>query len=158
MLSGLRDGMIKRGLWTDPVGLLRALGATVQTNVPREMLPSLADAMGKVDRTRTYRTVIEYPLVVGDMDPDLGSVQILDIKGIKALAARLFPASGTLPDAAFAVAPPAAEPGASAAPGGATPVPVASSAPAASHSASPDRKSTRLNSSHMSESRMPSSA
>ncbi len=105
VLSGLRDGMVARGLWSDPVGLLKALGNTVQTNVPREMLPSLADAMGKVDRTRTYRAVIDYPLVDGVLDPSLGSIQVPDIPGIKALVAKLFPPQGTLPNAAFAVAP-----------------------------------------------------
>lgn len=105
VLSGLRDGMIQRGLWTDPIGLLTALGNTVQTNVPREMVPSLAEAMGKVDRTRTYRTVIDYPLVVSDLDPSLGSVQVPNIKGIKALAARIFPPEGLLPAAEFAVVP-----------------------------------------------------
>jgi LCP family protein required for cell wall assembly len=100
VIAGLRDGIVKRGLLGDVVGLMRAVGQTLQTNVPREMLPDLADVMTRIDRTRTYRAVIEHPLVVGDFD-DRGSIQVPDLKAIKALATTLFPEPGVLPDAAF---------------------------------------------------------
>jgi LCP family protein required for cell wall assembly len=100
VVAGLRDGIVSRGLLSDPVGLLRALGQTLQTNVPREMLPELAEMMTRIDRTRTFRAVIDHPLVVSGFD-ERGSIQIPDLKGITALAARIFPEPGLLPELEF---------------------------------------------------------
>jgi len=61
-----------------------------------------------VSRGDTYRDVIDHPLVRGTLDRR-GSVQIPNIKGIRALAARLFTEPGTLPAAKLKA--PAAKPG-----------------------------------------------
>ncbi|MBI2763476.1 MAG: LCP family protein [Chloroflexi bacterium] len=106
VISGLRDAIVKRGFLSDPVALLQALGRSISTNVPREILPDLADVMARVDRADTYRAVIRAPLVKPGFDAR-GSIQVPDIQGIAFLAARLFPEPGTLPDAAFAAPPPA---------------------------------------------------
>jgi LCP family protein required for cell wall assembly len=108
VIAGLRDGIVRRGLVSDPVALLRAIGQTLQTNVPRELLPELADVMSQVDRTRTFRAVIEHPLVSSGFDAR-GSIQIPNLKGIMTLAARLFPPPGTMPDAEFLSVPAAAD-------------------------------------------------
>jgi LCP family protein required for cell wall assembly len=100
VLAGLRDGIVSRGLLGDLVGLMRALGQTLQTNVPRELLPELADVMTQIDRARTYRAVIEHPLVASDFD-ERGSIQVPDLPGIKKLSARLFPEPGVAPDNEF---------------------------------------------------------
>ena len=102
VVSGIRDSIVKGGFLNDPIGLLRAIGGTVQTNVPRKILPDLADAAAKVGRKQTYRAVISHPLVKPDFDVR-GSIQVPDVKRIRALAARLFPDAGTLPDEAYAL-------------------------------------------------------
>ena len=77
-------------------GCIKSIGATVQTNVPRKALPDLADAASHIGRAQTYRAVITHPLVRGAYD-ERGSIQVPDIPDIRALAASLFPPSGTLP-------------------------------------------------------------
>ena len=106
VISGLRDAVVKRGFLSDPVKLMQALGRSMATNVPREILPDLADIMAKVDRAHTFREVIKAPLVRQAFDAR-GSIQVPDIAGIRALAARIFPESGTLPPSEFAAPPPA---------------------------------------------------
>ena len=54
VLSGIRDRIVQGGFINDPIGLLRALGKTITTNVPRKILPDLADAMAKIGREDTY--------------------------------------------------------------------------------------------------------
>jgi len=106
VISGIRDAVVKRGFVSDPVALLQAVGRSLGTNVPREILPDLADVMTRVDRTTTYRAVIKSPLVRSGFDAR-GSIQIPDIKKIRALAATLFPPTGSLPDPSFLAPPPA---------------------------------------------------
>ena len=112
IISGLRDAVVQRGFVSDPIALLQAVGRSLQTNVAREQLPDLADAMARVDRSRTYRAVISTPLVHSRFDAR-GSIQVPDVAGIRALAAKLFPPSGTLPAAEFAVPPSATRGGGS---------------------------------------------
>jgi LCP family protein required for cell wall assembly len=122
VISGIRDAIVGGGFLSDPIGLLEAIGETVQTNVPRELLPDLADHAGAVGREQTYRTVVNHPLVRSGFDVR-GSIQIPDIDGIRALAAALFPIDGSLPDEAYALVKPSAgaSPGASATPSSAVP-------------------------------------
>ena len=72
----------------DPIGLVRALGKTVSTNVPRKRLPEFVDLAVKIDRKSTYRTVIKYPLVHGAYD-QRGSIQVPNVKEIRKLAAAV---------------------------------------------------------------------
>ena len=107
VISGVRDAVVKGGFLNDPIGFLKAIGQTVQTNVPRSVIVPLADVARRVDRTRTYRAVVTYPLVRPGFDVR-GSIQLPDIAGIRALAASLFPAPGTMPAVAYGVPAPAA--------------------------------------------------
>jgi LCP family protein required for cell wall assembly len=100
VISGIRDAIVKGGFLNDPVGLLRAVGQTVETNVPRKLLPDLADAASKVGRTDTYREVIDHPLVGAGFDAR-GSIQIPNLPAIRKLAAALFPPTGTRPPAKY---------------------------------------------------------
>ena len=100
VLSGIRDKVVNGGFLEDPIGLLKSLSRTVQTNVPRKLIPDLVEWAKDVNRADTYREVIDRPLVRGTLDRR-GSVQIPDIKGIRALADRLFTEPGTLPLARF---------------------------------------------------------
>ena len=97
--------IVKGGFINDPVGLIKSIGATVQTNVPRKALPDLADAASHIGRAQTYRAVITHPLVGARYD-ERGSIQVPDIPDIRALAASLFPPSGTLPPDRFQTAEP----------------------------------------------------
>ncbi len=63
VLSGVRDAVVKGGFLNDPVGLLKALPGTIETNVPRKALPDLAEAANAVGRGQTYRAVVTHPLV-----------------------------------------------------------------------------------------------
>lgn len=96
VLSGIRDAIEDGGFLKDPIGLIKDIGQTVQTNVPRKALPDLAEAASKIKRTDTYRAVITRPLVRSGFD-DRGSIQIPVLKRIRALAADLFTPTGTLP-------------------------------------------------------------
>jgi len=100
VVSGIRDAIVKGGFLNDPVGLIKAVGGTVETNVPRKALPDLADAAARVGRGQTYRAVITRPLVRSGYDAR-GSIQIPDVPDIRALAAVLFPPSGTVPPARY---------------------------------------------------------
>ena len=127
VISGLRDAVVKRGFLSDPVKLMQALGRAMATNVPREILPDLADVMARVDRTHTYRDVINSPLVRQGFDAR-GSIQIPDIAGIRKLAATLFPETGTLPLAKFAAPAPATS-GSGSGTGSCAPAPTAAPPP-----------------------------
>jgi hypothetical protein len=115
VISGIRDAIVGGGFLNDPIGLLEAIGQTVQTNVPRDLLPDLAELASAVGRQQTYRTVVNHPLVASGFDAR-GSIQIPDVDGIRELAGALFPVDGSLPDEAYAVVKPTAgaSPGASA--------------------------------------------
>jgi LCP family protein required for cell wall assembly len=102
VLSGIRDKIVKGGFIDDPIGLLRALSQTITTNVPRKVLPDLADVMARVGRQDTFRTVITSPLIASGYDAR-GSIQIPNLKRILALSKVLFPPTGTLPDEKYQV-------------------------------------------------------
>ncbi|HEU5205836.1 MAG TPA: LCP family protein [Candidatus Limnocylindrales bacterium] len=102
VLSGVRDAIIGGRFLNNPIGLVKALGKTVSTNVPRKRLPEFVDLAVQIDRKSTYRTVVKYPLVRGAYD-QRGSIQVPNVKEIRKLAARLFPPAGETPDKAFKV-------------------------------------------------------
>jgi LCP family protein required for cell wall assembly len=102
ILSGVRDRVKSGGFLGDPIGLLRALGQTVTTNVPRAIVPGLAGVATRVGRSKTYRVVIDHPLVRSGFD-SRGSILIPDVPGIRALSATLFPTTGELPPAKYRV-------------------------------------------------------
>ncbi len=102
VLSGMRDAIERGGFLGDPIGLLREIGQTVQTNIPRKRLPDLADYASKIDRKSTYRAVITHPLVSSGKPGDpRGSIQVPSLKKIAALADRMFPTDGSLPAKAY---------------------------------------------------------
>ena len=104
VLSGIREAVKSGGFLRDPIGFMKAIGKTVLTNVPRDLVPGIADVATRVGRTSTYRAVITQPLVRSGYD-GRGSIQLPDIKGIRALATTLFPPSGTPPPAKYQVPP-----------------------------------------------------
>ncbi len=129
VISGIRDSIVGGGFLNDPIGLLQAIGQTVTTNLPRELLPDLAEVASEIGREQTYRAVVNHPLVRSGFDIR-GSIQIPDVPAIRALAAALFPVDGELPAAEYAVVKPGSGPGPSASPGPAVGSGVAGCAPA----------------------------
>jgi polyisoprenyl-teichoic acid--peptidoglycan teichoic acid transferase len=103
VLSGVRDAVVRGGFLDDPIGLFRALGDTVLTNVPRKILPDVADIATRIGRNDTYRAVITHPLVKPGFDVR-GSIQIPDLAGIRKLADKLFTDPGVKPSEKYAVA------------------------------------------------------
>ena len=123
VLLSIRDAVVRGGILEDPVGFLHALGDTVRTNVPPDLLPDLATLAQEIGPSRVYREVITYPLVHGSSVPDpRGSILLPDIPAIRALAARLFTAPGVAPV-------PSASP---------TPQPPASAASSTPHAIAPE--------------------
>jgi LCP family protein required for cell wall assembly len=96
IIAGLRDRIVSGGLLNDPAEFLRSVGRTARTNIPPAMIADHLDEAVAVPRSRTFRAVIDHPLVRNGFDAR-GSIQIADFEGIRALAARLFPLPGTLP-------------------------------------------------------------
>jgi LCP family protein required for cell wall assembly len=103
VISGIRDSIVHGGFLNDPIGLLQAVGRTVETNIPRDLLPDLAELASEIGREQTYRAVVNHPLVTSGFDVR-GSIQIPDVDGIRELAAKLLPVNGDLPDAAYGLA------------------------------------------------------
>ncbi len=122
VISGIRDSIVHGGFLNDPIGLLQALGKTVETNVPRDLLPDLADLATQVGREQTYRAVVTHPLVGSGFDVR-GSIQIPDVPAIRALAARLFPTDGSLPAADYDLPTPSTTAVAGSGVGGCNPAP-----------------------------------
>ncbi|MHB8673024.1 MAG: LCP family protein [Candidatus Limnocylindrales bacterium] len=107
ILVALRDRIVHGGFLDDPLGFLRAIGDTIQTNIPPSLLPDLAPFVSGIDRSRVYETVIRYPLVhpTAVADPR-GSIQIPDLGAIARLGVSLYTAPGVMPDPAFVIPPP----------------------------------------------------
>jgi LCP family protein required for cell wall assembly len=136
VISGIRDSIVHGGFLNDPIGLLQALGQTVETNVPRDLLPDLADLATQVGREQTYRAVVTHPLVGSGFDVR-GSIQIPDVPAIRALAARLFPADGTLPSADYGLPKPSSTAVAGSGVGGCKPAPTPKPTPTPKPSTQP---------------------
>jgi LCP family protein required for cell wall assembly len=100
ILSGVRDRVVKGGFLNDPVGFLRAMSRTVQTNIPRKLAPTLVDYARRVDRSATYRWVVSGQFIKSGYD-GRGYIVTADFAAIRERAAALFPAPGTLPAARY---------------------------------------------------------
>ena len=122
VISGIRDSIVHGGFLNDPIGLLQALGKTVETNLPRDLLPDLADLATQVGREQTYRAVVTHPLVGSGFDVR-GSIQIPDVPGIRALAAELFPTDGSLPSSDYGLPKPSSTAVSGSGVGGCNPAP-----------------------------------
>ena len=76
--------------------LLKAVGASVRTDLPTERLPALAATLDSSGNDTMVRTVIKFPLV-HPKPTQYGDGQDPDLKAILAMAAQLFPAPGVAP-------------------------------------------------------------
>jgi LCP family protein required for cell wall assembly len=105
VLVAIRDRIVRGGFLDDPVGFMRALGDTLETNVPPKILPDIAPLATDINWKDVYKTVITAPLVRPGFDVR-GSIQLPNLAGIRALGGRLFTAAGTAPSRTFAPDPP----------------------------------------------------
>ncbi len=101
VLSGIRDAVVKGRFLSDPVGLLKAVGKTVTTNVPRSKVGEFLGYATNVDRGQTFRgLLLGNNMIVSGYD-NRGYVLLPDLPKIRAYAATLFPTNGSLPAARF---------------------------------------------------------
>jgi LCP family protein required for cell wall assembly len=96
VIVALKDRVVKGGFLDDPIGLLRALGATIQTNIPPAVIRDLAPLATEISAQDIYRVVVGHPFVAPGFDVR-GSIQIPDLPAIAALGAQLFTPVGTPP-------------------------------------------------------------
>jgi LCP family protein required for cell wall assembly len=94
ILVALRNAVTKDGglLWKLP-DLLEAVGQTVRTDMPVELLPQLSAIVDEVDNTNITRAVIRHPLVRSEQTR-YGSSLNPDVEAIREVAAKLFPPPG----------------------------------------------------------------
>lgn len=105
-----RDQVVKGGFLNDPAGFIESMGELLQTSLDPSVIGQyLPDAIG-ITRDHIYRAVIQYPLVHGATNDPRGSVLIPRMNLIADLAARAFPAAGTLPTGLDTIPEPAADP------------------------------------------------
>ena len=109
VLVAIRNSAVKRNLLFSLTGLLDAVGDTVRTDLPAERLPGLAALAEEIGAANTTRVVLTPPLVAGGSNR-YGSVQIPDLRAIRAVAAALFTAPGTPPTPWPAARPTASRP------------------------------------------------
>jgi LCP family protein required for cell wall assembly len=101
VLSGIRDRVVKGGFLGDPVGFLRAMGRTVETNIPRSLVATLVEYARTVDRSATYRAVVAGSSLIRSGYDVRGYIIIGDFEAIRRRAGQLFPAPGALPRERF---------------------------------------------------------
>ncbi len=106
VLIGLRDAIVRGGFIGDPIEFLRAIGKTVETNIPPPLVSELAPLADRIDRSGVYQAVVKPPLVrQGRAGDPRGYTLVADQAEIAAFAAKLYPPPGTVPLATFKAAP-----------------------------------------------------
>jgi anionic cell wall polymer biosynthesis LytR-Cps2A-Psr (LCP) family protein len=115
LLIALRRQLASPDLVLRLPALISTVGADVETDMPRDQLPTLAAIASEIGTKSIYQLVVRYPMVHPASISPYGSVQVPDLVKIRAAAAALFTAPGVKPSltAASPSALPAASPGAS---------------------------------------------
>ncbi|MEI8333048.1 MAG: LCP family protein [Chloroflexota bacterium] len=96
VLVAARDQVVREGLLLDIPRLLDALGSTVRTDIPPELVPRLAEYASGIDQHDVAQAVITWPLVASGMN-GYGSVLLPDLAAIRLVADGLFTQPGTAP-------------------------------------------------------------
>ncbi len=97
VIAALRDKLVRGAFLTNPGGFLRSLGQTILTDIKPSFIADYIDIAATIGRGDVFRVVIGHPLVKTGFD-SRGSIQIPDIPAIQAMAAKLFPPTGTRPE------------------------------------------------------------
>lgn len=97
VLLALRDAAAGDGslLWELP-DLLEAVGDTVTTDLPSDLLPQLAAVADEIGDGGIVRAIIRHPLLKS-RNTRYGSSLVPNLKAIREVAAHLFPAPGVAP-------------------------------------------------------------
>jgi polyisoprenyl-teichoic acid--peptidoglycan teichoic acid transferase len=100
VLVGIRDSAVESNLLFSLPGLLDAVGDSVRTDVPAELLPQLAAFAEEIGGDRTTQAVMTSPMVKsGGKNHPYGSVVIPVPERIAEMVALIFPEPGTPPAA-----------------------------------------------------------
>ena len=97
VIAALRDRMVKGAFLANPGAFLKSIGKTISTNIKPSFIADYIDVAADVGRKDVFRVVVKSPLVRSGYD-SRGSIQLPDLKKIKAMAARLFTPTGTRPE------------------------------------------------------------
>ena len=100
VVVALKDKVVRGGFLEDPLGLLKAVGETVKTNIPPSVVRTLAPLAKDISSKDIFRTVVGHPLVRSGFDYR-GSIQLPDFAAIKTLGARMFGPVGSRPPDRF---------------------------------------------------------
>ena len=115
LLVALRRQIASPDLVLRLPALIAAVGHDVETDLPRDQLPTLAAIASEIGPKAIYQLVVKFPMVHPGTVSPYGSVQIPDLAKIKAAADQLFTAPGVKPSVA-APATPGPSPAASSGP------------------------------------------
>ena len=63
VVVALKDKVVRGGFLEDPLGLLKAVGETVKTNIPPSVVRTLAPLAKDISSKDIFRTVVGHPLV-----------------------------------------------------------------------------------------------
>jgi LCP family protein required for cell wall assembly len=98
ILLALRQKVVRGGALLGLPALIDAVGDTVTTDLPPDLLPDLAVLAGEIPAKGIVRVVIRYPLIhPGKPDNPYGAVQVANTDALTAMARALFPSPGTAP-------------------------------------------------------------
>ena len=105
LLIALRRQIASPDLVLRLPALIAAVDNDIETDLPRDQLPTLAAIASEIGQNSIYQLVIKFPMVhPGSISP-YGSVQIPDLAKIKAMAAQLFSPPGSRPTVGPAASP-----------------------------------------------------
>ena len=90
LLIALRRQLASPDLVLRLPALISTVGADVETDMPRDQLPTLAAVASEIGTKSIYQLVVRYPMVHPASISPYGSVQVPDLVKIRAAAAALF--------------------------------------------------------------------
>ena len=96
VLVAARDRVVREGLLLDFPRLFDALGSTIRTDIPPDLVPRLVEYASRLDQHAVAQAVIAWPLVASGTN-GYGSVLLPDLAGIRAVADGLFTEPGVAP-------------------------------------------------------------
>jgi len=96
VIAALRDKMVRGAFLDNPSRFLRSIGQTITTNIRPSFIADYIGIASDIGRKDVFRVVIDHPLVKSGYDVR-GSIQVPQVKKIRALAARLFTPTGVRP-------------------------------------------------------------
>jgi LCP family protein required for cell wall assembly len=96
VIASLRDKMVHGAFLDNPSRFLRSIGQTITTNIRPSFIADYIATASDIGRNDVFRVVIDHPLVKAGYDVR-GSIQIPQVKKIRALAANLFTPTGVRP-------------------------------------------------------------